>query len=98
MKGQQGPPEESAIHHDLDEEDDGDSEKDCHEDSFEDLPDEFEVEKNSEGDFVLDGGEDVVDPEDDELQVRDDPDDHEYQHVDVPLEAKIQQYLSVIHG
>lgn len=40
----------------------------------------------------------MITPEDDKLEVGDQTNDDEYQHVDVPLEPKVQQYLSMRQG
>jgi len=42
--------------------------------------------------------DDVVDPEDDKLQIRNNADDDKNQHVDIPLEAEIEQYFGMVEG
>ena len=94
--GRHGHAEEGAVHDNLNKKGEGNGYEDGHEDPFEDLFDHAQVENHSEVDFVFDGGDDVIDPEDNELQIRYNTDYDEDQHIYVPLEPEIQKNFSVV--
>jgi hypothetical protein len=94
--GGEGDSEESAVHDEFNCEGEEDGNEDCEEDSLDDFLDHGHEDAETEVNLVLEGGEDVVEPEDDELQVGNDADHDEDNHIDVPFEAEVQQNLRVI--
>ncbi len=84
-------PEESAVHNNLNEEDEKEDDADSREDPSENLLDHPETDHNPDGDLLLDAGEVVVHEKDEELQIGDQSDHHKHYHVDVPVEPEVQQ-------
>lgn len=91
----EGEAEESAVHEHFHQENEKESDAGCRKNAFENLLDHAQTHQNTDGDEFLSAGEVVVDEEDEELQVGDQSDHHEDDHIDVPVEAEVQQNLGV---